>query len=93
MRNRLYGGVRGQVNTKRGEHLGLVFTSYSIAHHAVLRRRAVGLYISIWNGMSPNPVLKARNLSNPTRNGVPCGVADVVWKRRAEGTGLRKSGK
>ena len=21
MRNRLYGGVRGQVNTKRGEHL------------------------------------------------------------------------
>ena len=30
MRNRLYGGVRGQVNTKRGEHLRLVFTSYSI---------------------------------------------------------------
>jgi len=29
-RNRLYGGVRGQVNTKRGEHLRLVFTSYSI---------------------------------------------------------------
>lgn len=30
MRNRLYGGVRGQVNTKGGEHLRLVFTSYSI---------------------------------------------------------------
>ena len=30
MRNRTYGGVRGQVNTKRGEHLRLVFTSYSI---------------------------------------------------------------
>ncbi len=31
MRNRLYGGVRGQVNTKGGEHLQLVFTFYSIA--------------------------------------------------------------
>ncbi len=30
MRIRLYGGVRGQVNTKGGEHLRLVFTSYLI---------------------------------------------------------------
>ena len=28
--HRNIGGVRGQVNTKRGEHLRLVFTSYSI---------------------------------------------------------------
>ena len=33
-------------------------------------------------------VPEARHPNNPTRNGVPCGVADAVWRRRAEGTQL-----
>ena len=31
-------------------------------------------------------VPEARHPNNPTRNGVPCGVADAAWGRRAEGT-------
>lgn len=40
MRNRLYGGARGQVNTKVGDkHLRLVFTSYSISGFYYYLRR------------------------------------------------------
>lgn len=41
MRTRLYGGVRGQVNTKGGEHLQLVFTSYSIDKEPFLCGKAL----------------------------------------------------
>ncbi|MBQ6730261.1 MAG: hypothetical protein IJQ83_09035, partial [Bacteroidales bacterium] len=43
MRNRLYGGVRGQVNTKGGEHLRLVFTSYSIVMIIALNKKRLSL--------------------------------------------------
>ena len=33
-----------------------------------------------------SPVPEARYFNNPTRNGVPCGVASAMWRRRAEST-------